>query len=113
MSDYRGCRIIQCFLVQSNMVTLPHNVVGLERMSDYRGSTVCLYAGLGSCILHMRIITMHYAHAHTKINTYAHTVHTYVCMCTVYNRFICLLPTDYMDRPPSKCDLRTLKDTIA
>ena len=37
MSDYRGCRIIQCFLVQSNMVTVPHNMVGLERMLDYRG----------------------------------------------------------------------------
>ena len=37
MSDYRGCWIIQCFLVQSNMVTVPHNMVGLERMLDYRG----------------------------------------------------------------------------
>ena len=37
MSDYRGCRIIQCFLVQSNMVTVPHIMVGLERMLDYRG----------------------------------------------------------------------------
>ena len=37
MSDYRDCQIIQCFLVQSNMVTVPHNMVGLERMLDYRG----------------------------------------------------------------------------
>ena len=37
MSDYRGCLIIQCFLVQSNMVTVPHNMVRLERMLDYRG----------------------------------------------------------------------------
>ena len=37
MSDYRVCWIIQCFLVQSNMVTVPHNMVGLERMLDYRG----------------------------------------------------------------------------
>ena len=40
MSDYRGCRIIQCFIVQLNMVTVPHNMVGLERMLDYRDSAV-------------------------------------------------------------------------
>ena len=53
MSDYRGCRIIQCFLVQSNMVSVPHNMVGLERILDYKGVglqrfhcstfTVCTY----------------------------------------------------------------------
>ena len=37
MLDYRGCQIIQCFIVQSNMASVSQNKVGLERMLDYRG----------------------------------------------------------------------------
>ena len=32
-----GCRITECLLPYFNMVTLPHEMVGLERMSNYRG----------------------------------------------------------------------------
>ena len=37
LSDYRGCRIVQCFVVQSNMVTVSQNMVRLERMLEYEG----------------------------------------------------------------------------
>ena len=32
-----GCQIMKCLLPYFNMVTAPHQTVGLERMSDYRG----------------------------------------------------------------------------
>ena len=32
-----GCRIIEWLLTYFDMVTVPHKMVGLERMSDYRG----------------------------------------------------------------------------
>ena len=45
VSDYRGCRIIKRFLVQSNMVTVPQDKVELERMSDYRGVRLQRFCG--------------------------------------------------------------------
>ena len=33
----RGCWIMECLLLYLCMVTVPHIMVGLERMSDYRG----------------------------------------------------------------------------
>ena len=33
----RGCWIMKCFLPYLCMVTIPHIMVGLERMLDYRG----------------------------------------------------------------------------
>ena len=32
-----GCRIMECLLPYFSMVTVPHEMVGLERMLDYRG----------------------------------------------------------------------------
>ena len=32
-----GCWIIECLLPYLSMVTVPHIMVGLERMLDYRG----------------------------------------------------------------------------
>ena len=32
-----GCRILGGLLAYVNMLTVPHNMVGLERMLDYRG----------------------------------------------------------------------------
>ena len=32
-----GCLITQCEITYFNMVTVPHKMVGLERMLDYRG----------------------------------------------------------------------------
>ena len=32
-----GCRITECLLPYFNMVAVPHEMVGLERMLDYRG----------------------------------------------------------------------------
>ena len=32
-----GCRIKECLLPYFNMVTVPHQTFGLERISDYRG----------------------------------------------------------------------------
>ena len=32
-----GCRIMECLLPYLCMVTVPHIMVGLERMLDYRG----------------------------------------------------------------------------
>ena len=34
-----GCQITECLLAYISMVTVPHKMVGLERISDYRGST--------------------------------------------------------------------------
>ena len=33
----RGCWIMECLLPYLSMVTVPHIMVGLERMLDYRG----------------------------------------------------------------------------
>jgi hypothetical protein len=35
-----GCRIMKCLLPYFTMVTVPHEMVRLERMSDYGGVTV-------------------------------------------------------------------------
>ena len=32
-----GCRIMECLLPYLSIVTVPHIMVGLERMLDYRG----------------------------------------------------------------------------
>jgi hypothetical protein len=32
-----GCQITKCLLPYFNVVTVPHEMVGLERMPDYRG----------------------------------------------------------------------------
>ena len=32
-----GCLIMECFLPYLSMVTVPHTMVGLERMLDYKG----------------------------------------------------------------------------
>ena len=32
-----GCHVTGCLLAYFNMVTVPHKMVGLARMSDYRG----------------------------------------------------------------------------
>ena len=78
MSDYRGCRIIQCFLVQSNMVSVSHNMVGLERMLDYRGVGLqrfhCMY--VHECT---------YVHVHTYV-----CVYTYICVCTYVHVCMCV-----------------------
>ena len=38
-----GCWITGWLLLYFNMVTVPHKMVGLERMSDYRGFTVAVW----------------------------------------------------------------------
>ena len=35
--EFGGCWIIECLLPYLSMVTVPHIMVGLERMLDYRG----------------------------------------------------------------------------
>ena len=45
-----GCWIMECLLPYLSMVTVPHIMVGLERMLDYRGVGLerfhCTYQGL-------------------------------------------------------------------
>ena len=36
-----GCWIMECLLPYLRMVTVPHIMVGLERVLDYRGVGVC------------------------------------------------------------------------
>ena len=40
-----GCWIMECLLPYLCMVTVPHIMVGLERMLDYRGFTVVTNQG--------------------------------------------------------------------
>ena len=37
VSDCRGCQITEWLIAYFSMATVPHKMVGLERMSDYRG----------------------------------------------------------------------------
>ena len=40
--EVEGCRIMEGLLPNFNIMTVPHEMVGLERMLDYRGFTVLL-----------------------------------------------------------------------
>ena len=50
----RGCWTMECLLPYLCMVTVPHIMVGLERMSDYRGVGLtrfhCMCVGHGECV---------------------------------------------------------------
>ena len=88
MSDYRGYRIIQCFLVQSNMVTVPHNMVDLERKLDYRGVGLqrfhCMYT-----ILYVGMYLSEQYHSISLVLNYCLCICTYVlrmCVCM----YVCL-----------------------
>ena len=57
---------MECLLPYFNMVTVPHQTVGLERMSDYRGvglqrfhcrSVVVIYQSMRSATGHVEINT--------------------------------------------------------
>ena len=43
-----GCWIMECLLPYLNMVTVPHIMVGLERMLDYRGVGLERFHGIYS-----------------------------------------------------------------
>ena len=85
MSDYRGCRIIQCFLVQSNMVSVSQNMVGLERMLDYRG--------VGLQRFHCTFVFV-CAYVRTYVYTYicTYSIRTYIRMyvqiCTFTHMYV-------------------------
>ena len=58
-----SCWIMECLLPYLCMVTVPHIMVGLERMLDYRGvglarfhCTVVLYIGIYTLIVHQRTV---------------------------------------------------------
>ena len=50
-----GCWIMECLLPYLSMVTVPHIMVGLERMLDYRGVGLervhCIYIRLYMCFV--------------------------------------------------------------
>ena len=61
---------MECLLPHLSMVTVPHTMVGLERMLDYRGFTVHTHA----CILHCTCFYMHCTYDRTKHTDNVHTV---------------------------------------
>ena len=67
-----GCWIIECLLPYLCMLTVPHIMVGLERMLDYRG--------VGLERFHCTNMHLHmYMYVHTNMDVYSHTyVHTFV-----------------------------------
>ena len=52
-----GCRIMECLLPYISMVDVPHKMVGLERMLDYRGVGLerfhCSLIPFCNCTLHI------------------------------------------------------------
>ena len=79
----RGCWIMECLLPYLCIVTVPHIMVGLERMLDYRGVGLVRF----HCTLSYVLTTETQCCKQTLV---AHTVHRILCVNVVYRYILCV-----------------------
>ena len=70
-----GCWIMECLLLYLCMVTVPHIMVGLERMLDYRGVGLVRFHCTAEVLIHIRTYVRTFVclcslHVHTYMHTY-------------------------------------------